>query len=75
METESQRVQVDFKRAPQASPIDDKSDSGESNADIRRVLFPRGNPFPQKRAITFNRHTTDLTFYVNYVELSNEETA
>ncbi|CAL8104696.1 unnamed protein product [Calicophoron daubneyi] len=67
-------IAVDFERAP-GSEKDSKSNpsSGEQSPFIRRVLFPRGNPFPQKKAITFNRHTDDLSFFMNYVDLYDDE--
>lgn len=36
---------------------------------VRRTLFGLMNPYPQKKIITFNKHTTDFTFSVNYAEL------
>ncbi|CAH8440169.1 unnamed protein product [Schistosoma rodhaini] len=65
-------IAVDFMRAP---PLPgDKSDNDlhiedqQDESYVRQVLFPRGAIFPQKRAIKFNRHITDLDFYVNYVD-------
>ncbi|CAH8488175.1 unnamed protein product [Schistosoma rodhaini] len=65
-------IAVDFMRAP---PLPgDKSDKDlhiedqQDESYVRQVLFPRGAIFPQKRAIKFNRHITDLDFYVNYVD-------
>lgn len=33
------------------------------------MLFGKMNPFPQKKIITFNKHTNDFDFHVNYAEL------
>lgn len=38
---------------------------------IRRTLFNLMNPYPQKKIITFNRHTDDFTFAMNYAELNH----
>lgn len=38
-------------------------------SQIKRTLFGPMNPYPQKKVITFNKHTDDFTFYVNYAEL------
>ncbi|XP_025163651.1 hypoxia up-regulated protein 1 isoform X1 [Harpegnathos saltator] len=36
---------------------------------VRKTLFSRMNPFPQKKIITFSKHTEDFDFQVNYAEL------
>ncbi|CAL1676029.1 unnamed protein product [Lasius platythorax] len=36
---------------------------------VRKMLFGKMNPFPQKKIITFNKHTQDFDFHVNYAEL------
>ncbi|KYN00925.1 Hypoxia up-regulated protein 1 [Cyphomyrmex costatus] len=36
---------------------------------VKKTLFGRMNPFPQKKIITFNKHTSDFDFHVNYAEL------
>ncbi|KAJ0175993.1 hypothetical protein K1T71_008167 [Dendrolimus kikuchii] len=38
---------------------------------IKRTLFGPMNPYPQKKVITFNKHTNDFTFNVNYAELDH----
>ncbi|CAK1543227.1 unnamed protein product [Leptosia nina] len=38
---------------------------------IRRILFGPMNPYPQKKVITFNKHTDDFSFNVNYAELDH----
>ncbi len=45
----------------------------ESTADvsyIRRTLFDKTNQFPQKKVMTFSKHTDDFKFKVNYGDLS-----
>ncbi|XP_011647675.1 hypoxia up-regulated protein 1 isoform X2 [Pogonomyrmex barbatus] len=51
-------IQITFERA-----IDDKV------RQVKKTLFGRMNPFPQKKIITFNKHTNDFDFHVNYAEL------
>lgn len=36
---------------------------------VKKTLFGKMNPFPQKKIITFNKHTQDFEFHVNYAEL------
>ncbi|XP_050460743.1 hypoxia up-regulated protein 1 isoform X1 [Cataglyphis hispanica] len=36
---------------------------------VKKTLFGKMNPFPQKKIITFNKHTQDFDFHVNYAEL------
>ncbi|XP_063365068.1 hypoxia up-regulated protein 1 [Cydia amplana] len=38
---------------------------------IKRTLFSAMNPYPQKKVITFNKHTDDFSFNVNYAELDH----
>ena len=43
---------------------------------VKRTLFGRSNPYPQKKVMTFNRHTDDFTFSAGYNDLEtllNEE--
>lgn len=40
-------------------------------SQIKRTLFGPMNPYPQKKVITFNKHTDDFSFYVNYAELDH----
>ncbi|XP_041766166.1 hypoxia up-regulated protein 1 [Anopheles merus] len=44
---------------------------GESGAtrQVRRTLFGSMNSYPQKKVITFNKHTDDFEFTVQYAEL------
>jgi hypoxia up-regulated 1 len=40
------------------------------NNKIRRVLFDKYNNYPQRKVMTFSKHTKDFGFSVNYGELS-----
>lgn len=46
---------------------------GESGATrfVRRTLFGAMNSYPQKKVITFNKHTDDFEFSVDYAELES----
>ena len=65
-------IDVDFER-----PIE--ADDGTADVKrVRRSLFSRMNPFPQKKIMTFNKHTSDFDFNVNLSDLehlSEEELA
>lgn len=54
-------IQVTFER---------EGDSGNVKL-VRRSLFPAMNPYPQKKVITFNKHTDDFEFNVNYADLEH----
>lgn len=60
-------IVVDFERFQGGAGDDASSSSGEM---VRRVLFDTLNPYPQKKVLTFSRHTTDFGFSVNYGDLS-----
>ncbi|KAK7462527.1 hypothetical protein BaRGS_00038437, partial [Batillaria attramentaria] len=51
----------------------EKQKSGDDGATaarvIKRTLFGRMNPFPQKKVMTFNKHFTDFSFAVRYGDL------
>ncbi|ERL94524.1 hypothetical protein D910_11801 [Dendroctonus ponderosae] len=36
---------------------------------VKRTLFGLMNPYPQKKIITFNKHTDDFSFTANYADL------
>lgn len=61
----SRNLQVTFKRThkegEEEHPIKDEYTT--------RVLFNSGNPYPQKRTITFNRLVSDMDFLVHYGEV------
>lgn len=58
-------IDVDFARV-----IDTEEASGEHAVKkVRRTLFSRMNPYPQKKIMTFNKHVKDFTFNVNYADL------
>lgn len=62
-------IDVDFSREIEAD--EETSESSEASfKKIRRTLFSRINPFPQKKIMTFNKHVKDFTFNVNYADLS-----
>ena len=53
-------IEVRFERA--VAPEDAKD--GETTKQIKRTLFQKMNPYPQKKAITFNRFSDDFKFTV-----------
>merc|ERR1711934_1210246 len=53
-------IDVDFARALEGE---------EGVKKVRRTLFGRMNPYPQKKIMTFNKHQADFTFYVNYADV------
>ncbi|KAH8275694.1 hypothetical protein KR044_001894 [Drosophila immigrans] len=53
-------LQVAFERDP---------GDGAAVKHVKRALFALMNPYPQKKVITFNKHTDDFEFFVNYGEL------
>ena len=38
---------------------------------VKRTLFGRMNPFPQKKVMTFNKYTNDFGFTVSYGDLQS----
>jgi len=62
-------LQVEFERARSGD------DNGDSSKLVKRLLFGRMNPFPQKKVMTFSKQNKDFSFAVNYGDLSflNEE--
>jgi len=58
-------IDVDFTRE-----IESEEENVEPNMKkVRRTLFSRMNPYPQKKIMTFNKHVKDFTFNVNYADL------
>ncbi|CAG9820162.1 unnamed protein product [Phaedon cochleariae] len=51
-------IQVTFNRATE-----------DGMKQVKRTLFGLMNPYPQKKIITFNKHSSDFSFNVNYAEL------
>lgn len=45
-------------------------DGPDASKVVKRTLFGRMNPFPQKKVMTFNKHVKDFGFVVNYGELA-----
>merc|ERR1719317_546649 len=57
-------IDVDFTREIEG---EDEAEPGVKK--VRRTLFSRMNPYPQKKIMTFNKHIKDFTFNVNYADL------
>lgn len=55
-------IQVTFER---------ESNDGSGSKTVKRVLFGQMNSYPQKKVITFNKHTTDFDFFVHYGDLNH----
>ncbi|KAH9500372.1 Hypoxia up-regulated protein 1 [Bulinus truncatus] len=53
-------INVEFERQKNDEEGEDKSKV------IKRTLFGRMNPFPQKKVMTFNKHNKDFSFVVTY---------
>lgn len=50
--------------------VDFERENATDKKVVSRTLFARGNTFPQKKVITFNKNRDDFEFKVNYVEPS-----
>lgn len=59
-------IEVDFERE-----LDAGEDGVKPIKIVKRTLFPFMNPYPQKKVLTFNKHSEDFSFYVNYGNMSN----
>jgi len=59
-------IDVDFERILDS---EEGSDVTPGVKKVRRTLFSRMNPFPQKKIMTFNKHQSDFTFNVNYADI------
>merc|ERR1712050_664959 len=59
-------IDVDFSRE-----IEGEDDAEPGVKRVKRSLFSRMNPFPQKKIMTFNKHTTDFDFNVNLNDLEH----
>lgn len=58
-------IDVDFER-----PVE--TDEGKADVkQVRRSLFTRMNPFPQKKIMTFNKHTAEFDFNVKLGDLEH----
>ncbi|XP_061400706.1 hypoxia up-regulated protein 1 [Musca vetustissima] len=55
-------IQVTFERDP---------GEGAEVRQVKRVLFGLMNSYPQKKVITFNKHTEDFDFFVHYGDLNH----
>jgi len=57
-------IEINFQR-------DTEQDDGSiTQKNIKRTLFQRSNPYPQRKVITFNRFQKDFPFSVNYGDAS-----
>ncbi len=65
-------IQVEFERVVEESDEDDKASTSTEPPSklVKRVLFDRFNAFPQKKVMTFSKHTRSFTFSVQYGDLS-----
>ena len=58
-------ISVDFER-------EYEDDEGKSAIkQVKRSLFARMNPYPQKKIMTFNKHVGDFSFKVQFDELDH----
>jgi len=63
-------IDVDFAREIASEASEGEDISTETGVKkVRRTLFSRMNPYPQKKIMTFNKHVKDFTFNVNYADL------
>lgn len=62
-------IDVDFTREVEAAEDDAEEKTEAGVKKVRRTLFSRMNPYPQKKIMTFNKHVKDFTFNVNYADL------
>merc|ERR1712025_875557 len=60
-------IDVDFEREIES---EEGLDGEPTMKKVRRTLFSRMNPFPQKKIMTFNKHIKDFKFNVNYADLA-----
>jgi len=54
-------VEVRFERDLEPEEV---QEDGTTKKTIKRTLFQKMNPYPQKKAITFNRFSDDFSFSV-----------
>ena len=57
---------MDFERE-----LDANEDGKKVVKIVKRTLFPVMNPYPQKKVLTFNKHSEDFAFFVNYGNMSS----
>ena len=51
-------IDVNFERA--LDPSEEPAGDGAGTKKVRRTLFSKMNPFPQKKIMTFNKHVQDF---------------
>ena len=56
-------LKVSFERANKAE------DGSQTVKHVKRMLYHRMNVLPQKKVMTFNRHTDDFNFHASYTDL------
>lgn len=56
-------IDIDFDR------VAEHEDGSVQKKHVRKTLFQRNNPYPQRKVITFNRFHKDFDFNVNYGDL------
>jgi len=61
-------IDVNFERELDPSEVEGGAEAGTTKK-VRRTLFSKTNPYPQKKIMTFNKHIKDFRFYVNYNDL------
>jgi len=57
-------IEINFDRETE------QEDGTIATKHIKRTLFQRGNPYPQRKVITFNRFYKDFKFLVSYGDVS-----
>lgn len=60
-------IDVNFER--ELDPSEEGGAESATTKKVRRTLFSKMNPYPQKKIMTFNKHVKDFRFYVNYNDL------
>ncbi len=61
-------MQVSFERVSMTKPAEGEEPE-EVRKIVKRTLFYRGNPYPQKKVLTFNRYSDDFSFQIFYGDL------
>lgn len=63
-------INVQFERhTDSAAATDENSNAEQKLVDL--TLFKRNNLFPNRKVMTFNRHTDDFDFKVHYGDVSH----
>merc|ERR1711913_151895 len=59
------------KEPPKEEAKDETEKKEKGTKKVKRTLFSKMNPYPQKKIMTFNKHVKDFDFHVNYDELDH----